>query len=103
MIKGNLTRVGTGVYELSISGFIGPGSVNALVAKNGFTIIPSNRDVDFYWTGTVEVPLDVYGGIPVAMQDVLKIKTDTVGLGAASAHIGIVPEVTGRFDILSAD
>jgi uncharacterized repeat protein (TIGR02543 family) len=54
-VKGTLTRTGTGVYELAVSGISVEGSVGVAVSKYSYTINPANRDVTVYYVELVAV------------------------------------------------
>jgi hypothetical protein len=47
-IKGTLTRISTGRYELTISGITAEGSITVSVSKDGYTITGGSRQVYFY-------------------------------------------------------
>jgi GH35 family endo-1,4-beta-xylanase len=47
--RGALTRTGTGVYNLVVSGITAGGSVTVAVAKNGFTITGSSKTVTVFY------------------------------------------------------
>ncbi|GHT73587.1 hypothetical protein FACS1894124_2190 [Spirochaetia bacterium] len=57
--KGNLTSVGTGVYELPISGITASGSVTVAVSKSGYAISPTSKNVAVTLTGGMTIPLGV--------------------------------------------
>jgi hypothetical protein len=46
--KGNLTKTGTGVYELAVSGITTGGSVTVAVSKSGYTITGGPKTVTVY-------------------------------------------------------
>jgi hypothetical protein len=43
--KGTLSKTGTGVYELTVTGITAGGTVTVAVSKTGYTITPSGREV----------------------------------------------------------
>jgi hypothetical protein len=49
VIKGALTRTGTGVYELAVSGITANGQVTVTVNKNGYAISGSSRKAQVYY------------------------------------------------------
>jgi formylglycine-generating enzyme required for sulfatase activity len=52
LTKGDLTRTGTGVYELGISGIAGPTFITLGVTKPGYSVGPASRDIMAHY-GTV--------------------------------------------------
>jgi hypothetical protein len=47
--KGGLTRQGTGVYELSVTGIIASGSISVTVSKAGYSINPASLGAAVYY------------------------------------------------------
>ncbi|MDR2702302.1 MAG: SUMF1/EgtB/PvdO family nonheme iron enzyme [Spirochaetaceae bacterium] len=47
-VKGSLTRTGTGVYDLAVSGITAGGSVSVAVSKSGYTITGGAKAVTVY-------------------------------------------------------
>jgi len=56
--KGDLSKTGTGTYELAVSGISASGSVTLTISKTGYTITPSSREVNVYFksSGGGDVP-----------------------------------------------
>jgi titin len=48
-VKGALTQIGAGVYELALSGISSGGSVTVIAAKNGYTIMPSTKEAALHF------------------------------------------------------
>ncbi|MDR2702486.1 MAG: formylglycine-generating enzyme family protein [Spirochaetaceae bacterium] len=48
VVKGSLTRTGTGVYELAVAGIMAGGSVTVAVSKSGYTITGGLKTVTVY-------------------------------------------------------
>ena len=54
--KGALSRTGTGVYELTVTGITTNGQVGVAVSKSGFAFTPTNQSVEvFYYVAPIEV------------------------------------------------
>jgi hypothetical protein len=47
--KGALSKTGTGVYELAVSGITNSGQVTVAVSKTGYAITPANKSVNVYY------------------------------------------------------
>jgi fibronectin type 3 domain-containing protein len=48
-VKGELTRIGMGVYELAVSGISAGGSVTVTAVKNGYIITPPSKEATVYF------------------------------------------------------
>jgi predicted phage tail protein len=82
-LKGALTKTGTGVYELAINGMTAGGSVTVVVAKNGYTIVPSGKQAALYF-----VPPGVPTGAATAVLSASSIRVSWNPVpGAASYEI----------------
>jgi hypothetical protein len=74
--KGALSRTGTGVYDLALSGITSGGSVTAAVSKTGYTITPVSRTVTVYYY-YVAPPPDIAVNFTKLEQDGSATKTTT--------------------------
>jgi hypothetical protein len=54
-VKGALTKTGTGIYELTVSGITSVGLVTVGVAKAGYVNTPGSRQVMVYSTGSANI------------------------------------------------
>jgi hypothetical protein len=50
-VKGTLTKTGTGVYELSLSGITQGGTVSVSASKSGYVIAGGPKTAPVYWSG----------------------------------------------------
>jgi GH35 family endo-1,4-beta-xylanase len=61
--KGALTRTGTGVYELAVSGVMVSGNVTLTVSKSGFTITGSPQSVNIFRNPSAGVKVSTWKGL----------------------------------------
>jgi len=82
--KGSLTRTGTGVYELMVSGITTGGSVTVAVSKPGYNIIGGSKTVTVYYriiTFTVDpIPSQTYTGSAITPTITVKDGSTTLAL-----------------------
>jgi len=57
--KGTLTRTGTGVYELPVSGIIASGQVSVAVSKSGYTIYYSSLQTQVYYVANSDIGIGI--------------------------------------------
>ncbi|MDR2053516.1 MAG: fibronectin type III domain-containing protein, partial [Treponema sp.] len=82
-LKGALTKTGTGIYELAVNGINAGGQVGVIVVKNGYTIVPSNKQATLYF-----VPPAVPAGVATAVLSSSSIRVSWSAVpGAASYEI----------------
>jgi hypothetical protein len=55
--KGGLTKTGTGIYDLAISGITSGGDVTVKVSKSGYVITPESKTVTVYPPQTPDIPI----------------------------------------------
>jgi len=80
--KGNLTRTGTGAYELAVTGINIGGSVTVSVSKSGYNITNGTRTVTVYYKiiafNVDQIPPQTYTGNPIT--PAVTVKNGTVSL-----------------------
>jgi len=98
--KGELTRTGTGVYELALSGITAGGQVSIAVSKGGYTISGGPRQVTvYYYTDPLDTQVSFTGitadgsASLTTTKLTLTFSQDISGLEAGD--ITLSPEATG--------
>ena len=94
-MRGDLTRTGTGVYNLAVSNIIAGGQVTVALSKSGFNFTPVNRNVNVFFADPVNFSNLTANGSATQTTTMLTLTFDKDITGLAATDITLTAGTTG--------